>query len=93
MDLASSVEDCLRYLWPKLKEGCKFYTHEPWSINVVSLFFNNKWWKKNLKTSPPGLYGFGRGIKKGLIFTGLGHTIKLNKDKVIKYGERIKINH
>ena len=33
-DLASSVEDCLRYLWPKLQEGCKFYSHEPWSVNV-----------------------------------------------------------
>ena len=77
-DLVSSVKDCLRYLWPKLQEGCKFYSHEPWSMDVVSLFFNKDWWEKELKTDPPGFY-FSGGI-----IGGLGYAIKSDTSK-IKY--------
>ncbi|OGX16849.1 MAG: hypothetical protein A3K83_04200 [Omnitrophica WOR_2 bacterium RBG_13_44_8b] len=72
-DLASSVEDCLRYLWPKLREGCKFFSHEPWSKEIVSLFFNKKWWKEELMTEPPGFWGSGR------IFPGIGFAMKFDE--------------
>ena len=36
-DLKSSVQCCLKSLWPKLQKNCRFVCHEPWSINVVSV--------------------------------------------------------
>jgi hypothetical protein len=69
-DLLSSVRDCLKFLWPKLLEGCKFYCHEPWSEGVMSLFSDKKWWKKELNTSAPGFCGEKHGIKYGIMKIG-----------------------
>lgn len=76
-DLPSSVEDVLRHLWPKLQPGCRFYSDEPWSIGVVSLFYDETWWKENFNTTPPGFHGSGRGIPAGLSLTGMGYAKKL----------------
>ena len=54
-DLASSVADCLKHLWPKLQDGGRFFSHEPWSMHVVSLFYDKKWWAENFKT--PSFFG------------------------------------
>ncbi|MFH1538117.1 MAG: TylF/MycF/NovP-related O-methyltransferase [bacterium] len=90
-DLKSSVEDCLQHLWPKLQEGCKFYCHEPWSIHVVSLFFDKAWWQTHLKTSPPGFYGSGHGIIAGLNYSNIGYALKFDAQKIREQG--IKIIH
>lgn len=87
-DIRSSVEHCLRYLWPKLQEGCKFYSHEPWSINVVSLFFDKKWWQDNLKTDPPGFDGSGRGIIAGLSYSMVGYAKKFNAELIKERGKK-----
>ena len=87
-DVRSSVEDCLRYLWPKLQEGCKFYSHEPWSVNVVSLFFDKKWWQDNLKAEPPGFDGSGRGILAGLSYSMVGYAKKFDAEKIKKHGKK-----
>jgi O-methyltransferase len=88
-DIASSVADCLRYLWPKLKDGCKFYCHEPWSIQVVSLFYNKQWWKDNLDTQPPGFYGSGFGLKVGVKYTKIGYAQKFDPQKIKEDGKKI----
>jgi O-methyltransferase len=80
-DLPSSVEDCLRYLWPKLKEGCGFYSHEPWSLEIVSLFFDKEWWEKELQTGPPGFFMSGK--KRPAI----GYAIRRDFAKIKKYGK------
>ncbi|MBF0623193.1 MAG: class I SAM-dependent methyltransferase [Magnetococcales bacterium] len=67
-DLASSVRDCLLTLWPRLQEGCRFFCHEPWSINVVGLFYDRSWWQQNLGHPPPGFQGSGQGVP---LFSGL----------------------
>lgn len=85
-DLPSSVEDCLLYLWPKIQEGCKFYCHEPWSFNVVSLFYDKKWWKNNLNMPPPGFYGSGFGIKP---YSNIGYAIKHDVEKIKKCGKKL----
>lgn len=85
-DIVSSVEDCLRYLWPKLQEGCLFYSHEAWSMQVVSLFFDKRWWKENLNENPPGFYGSGGGAAGK---AGLGYAKKFNPEKVKKHGKKI----
>ena len=85
-DLPSSVEDCLKYLWPKIQEGCKFYCHEPWSTNVVSIFYDKKWWKDNLNISPPGFFGSGFGLNR---YANIGYTIKNDVEKIKTSGKRI----
>lgn len=84
-DLVSSVKDCLKHLWPKLQEGCTFYCHEPFSFDVVSLFFNKQWWKENLNTDPPGFVGSGCGF----LVKGIGYTRKLSKEYVFQHGKRM----
>lgn len=87
-DLRSSVEECLRYLWPKLQEGCRFYCHEPWSVHVVSLFYDRAWWEQNMNTQPPGFYGSGRGILKAGRYTDLGFAVKADWEKMKCRGKK-----
>ncbi|MBI3313844.1 MAG: class I SAM-dependent methyltransferase [Candidatus Omnitrophica bacterium] len=81
VDYRSSLETCLRYLWPLLQDGCTFYTHEAGHMEIAALFFSESWWQANLKTTPPGLVGAGTGIGfkilSGSYFnSSLGFTIK-----------------
>ena len=83
-DLRSSTEDCVRALWPKLQEGCKFFCHEPFSIHVVSLFYDHPWWKENLATTPPGFVGSGGGIIEVMLPSRLGYAPKFDTEKAIR---------
>jgi O-methyltransferase len=76
-DLASSVQDCILHLWPKLQDACKFYSHEPWSANVVALFYDKTFWKNNLSSKPPGFFGSGCGIIKAGYYTNIGYAKKV----------------
>ena len=84
-DLLTSVEDCLRYLWPKMQQNCIFCSHEPWSFEIVSLFYNRKWWQENLKEEPPGFFGSGDGVVPGL---GCAKKVPRKKD-LIETGTKI----
>lgn len=75
-DLVSSVKDCLRYLWPKLRPGCKFFSDEPWSFQVVSSFYDEAWWKRELGLSPPGFFGSECGLCTA---PGIGFAVKRNE--------------
>lgn len=88
-DLASSVRECLRHLWPKLQEGCKFYSHEPGTISVVSLFYDAQWWKDNLGTSPPGFFGSGRGIVVATTRPFLGYAERFSTEKAKEQGQKM----
>jgi len=85
--LPSSVEDCLKYLWPKMQEGTKFYCHEPWSAKVVSVFYNESWWKDNLDTEYPGFYGSGDGV-----LPGMGYAKKFSTDKILEQGSELELS-
>lgn len=87
-DLASSVADCLLYLWPKLQEDCKFYCHEPWSVNVVALFYDKEWWRDNFSSETPGFLGSGAGIIKAGFYTNIGYAKKVNLQKIIADGQK-----
>jgi O-methyltransferase len=57
-DLISSVKDTLRYVWPRLQPGCKFFCHEAHDMKVAGLFFQSQpWWDE-----APGLLGAGTGL-------------------------------
>jgi hypothetical protein len=88
-DLRSSVEDCVRYLWPKLQLGGKFYCHEPFSMQVVSLFFDESWWRTNVGSSPPGFYGSGRGVIWGLRNSNMGFAKKVDTRQIIDSGRSV----
>ena len=81
-DLKSSVEDCLRFLWPKIQKGCKFFSHEPWSLEVVSLFYNEEWWRRELKAEPPGFQGSGKTI------SGLGFAMNIDAARIKQNGKK-----
>jgi O-methyltransferase len=88
-DLASSVADCLKYLWPRLQPGCKFYCQEPWSIPVIALFYDERWWKENLAAAPPGFFGSGGGVDYALSSSGMGFAIKFDPLQIRTQGRRI----
>jgi O-methyltransferase len=62
VDLRSSLEDCVRNLWPLLQRGCRLYSHEAADFSIASLFFDREWWRESLNCSPPGLVGAGNGL-------------------------------
>jgi O-methyltransferase len=74
-DLVSSIEDCLKHLWPKLQGGGRFYCHEPWSFDVMSLFYDKAWWRKELGLLPPGFIGSGDGVESAPY---MGYAVKLD---------------
>ena len=61
-DLVESVEDVLHYAWPRLEEGCLFFSHEALDYEVVKLFFSDKAWNEMHGTTAPGLVGAGIGL-------------------------------
>lgn len=70
VDLAESLKDCIKNLWPKLKKSGYLFTHEAQHQEIAEVFYDNIWWKRNLKTIPPCLIGAGNGL--GLVPTSSG---------------------
>lgn len=91
-DLMSSVRDCIRYLWAKLCNGCRFYSHEPWSVEIVGLFFDENFWHEHLKEDPPGFIGasFNNQFVEN-ISQGLGYAEKIDAEKIRRSGKRVMI--
>ncbi|HEY1660959.1 MAG TPA: TylF/MycF/NovP-related O-methyltransferase [Verrucomicrobiae bacterium] len=61
-DLVESVRDVLRYAWPKLEQGCFFFSHEALDLEVVKLFYSDQFWNSVHGTNAPGLAGAGLGL-------------------------------
>jgi hypothetical protein len=81
VDYVSSLETCLIYLWPLLRDGGYLYTHEAQHAEISRLLYSESWWRQNLKTEPPGLVGAGTGLGLKILtdshFTSaLGYTVK-----------------
>lgn len=64
VDLVSSARDCLKFLWPRLKKGGCFFTHEAIFSNYISGILDLTWWEKNLKEYPPVVWGAGSGLSE-----------------------------
>jgi O-methyltransferase len=84
VDLRSSLETCVRALWPQLISGGRMFVHEARHLEIASLFFDDGWWRDALGTAAPGLVGAGCGL--GLTpgpegwRSWLGYAIKLDDD-------------
>lgn len=62
VDYRASLETCLEFLWPLLRDGCFLYTHEAQHREIASLFYSESWWKNHVHMDPPGLVGAGTGL-------------------------------
>jgi O-methyltransferase len=80
VDLRSSLETCIKYLWPLLHDGCYLFTHEAHHHEIASLFFDEAWWVANTGMAAPGLVGAGSGLglspASGGFISCLGYTLK-----------------
>lgn len=84
-DLRSSVETCLKHLWGKLRNGGIFFCHEPWSRQVVELFYDRGWWRENFNCDPPGFYGSGTGVPLGMSSgSGIGFARKIDVETYLR---------
>lgn len=62
VDLVSSARDCLKILWPLLKPGGFFFTHEAMYPSYIEGILDREWWRENLDQCPPVIFGAGSGL-------------------------------
>jgi len=62
VDLVSSARDCIRVLWPLLKPGGYFFTHEAMYPSYIEGILDRGWWRENLNQCPPVIFGAGSGL-------------------------------
>jgi hypothetical protein len=75
-DLPSSVQTVLQYVWPRLQNGCVFFTHEARELEVMKMFFDDGYWSKTHGCSAPGLVGAGLGLTLSENGSCLGYVRK-----------------
>lgn len=78
VDLRVSLEDSVKYIWPKLLEASYIYTDDSCDMDVVKFWFDEVWWKKNLNQKAPGYVGSGCGLPINPDFSSLGYIRKIN---------------
>ena len=76
VDLSSSTRDCLRCLWPLLVEDGAVYTDDAGDLDVVSVFFDEVWWRETLGQPAPGYVGSGCGLPLNPRCSSIGYTRK-----------------
>ena len=59
------------------------FSDDACDMDVVSIWFNNEWWQKNLNCDAPGYVGSGCGISLGGKYSSLGYSIKNQILKVL----------
>lgn len=62
VDYVSSARTCIQYLWPRLKHGGFFFTHEAGYPFYLGGVMDPKWWHENLEQCPPLVIGAGSGL-------------------------------
>ena len=62
VDLISSGQDCLQYLWPRLARGGCVFTHEAESDTFLEGLMDPVWWHANLEQCPPLVFGAGSSL-------------------------------
>lgn len=88
VDLPTSTKICIKFLWKKITKNSYIFTDDSCDMENVKIWFDNNWWKKNLKLSAPGYIGSGCGIPLNYYYSGLGYTVKsinLKKFKKVKW--------
>jgi O-methyltransferase len=70
VDLEASLHTCVKAIWPCLTEHGHLFIDEAMSLDYVSLFFSEAWWRRHFDRTPPGLFGAGSGLPLGDTFVG-----------------------
>jgi len=70
VDYEASLDICMRSLWPHLIEGGYVFVDECATLDYVSLFFSESWWRTEFDEVPPGLMGAGTGLALGEYYIG-----------------------
>ena len=76
VDLLESTRDCIVNLWNFIEDEKYVFSDDACDMDVVSIWFNNEWWQKNLNCDAPGYIGSGCGIPLGGKYSSLGYSIK-----------------
>ncbi len=82
VDLASSLKDCIRWIWPLLVDGGLIYTDDSCDTAVVKVWFDSDWWDGWLRQEAPGYIGSGCGLPVARGFSSLGYARKVVDTKV-----------
>ncbi len=70
VDYESSLDTCVRHLWPHLVDGGHLFVDECAIPDYVALFYSESWWDEVFGTTPPGLIGAGTGLALGEYYIG-----------------------
>lgn len=70
VDYQSSLDECVRNLWPHLIDRGYVFIDEYVLTDYCALFWSERYWRENFDTSPPGLLGAGTGIGVGQYYLG-----------------------
>jgi len=85
VDLLTSMKDCVKYIWPLLAEGGLIYTDDSCDMEVVKLWFDERWWNETIGISAPGYVGSGCGLPLSPRFSSLGYAVKVtNPENIYK---------
>lgn len=77
VDLTSSMQDCIRHLWPRLVDGAMLYTDDSSDLEVVRVWFDDAWWQHHLGRRAPGYVGSGCGLPMSVGGSSLGYVRKV----------------
>jgi O-methyltransferase len=70
VDLESSLEACVRCIWPNLAEKGYVFIDEYIDLDYCSLFWSESYWMTHFQRTPPGLIGSGVGLPLGEYYIG-----------------------
>jgi hypothetical protein len=77
VDLTSSMQDCIRHIWPNLINEGFVYTDDSCDMEVVRVWFDESWWRQELKQRAPGYVGSGCGLPVSVNNSSLGYVQKI----------------
>jgi hypothetical protein len=77
VDLTSSIQDCIRHIWPRLVHEGVVYTDDSCDMEVVRAWFDDAWWQRELGERAPGYVGGGCGLPMSLAGSSLGYVRKI----------------
>jgi len=94
VDLTESTKICIKYLWKKMRNNTYMYSDDACDLKVVSVWFDNEWWKRNLNQKAPGYIGSGCGLPLNQTYSSIGYAyktkfIKTNNLKIYSWLHKI----
>ena len=77
VDYQSSLDDCIKNLWPHLNEQGYLFTDEYIFTEFCALFWSERYWRETFDTTPPGLIGSGSRDRRRAVLPRPGDRVEL----------------